>query len=82
MEIRKVIYDTNYSSTATTNISNEIEEEYGNIKGIISKVAREVLGTESEGKEKLEPPWMSNEIKDMIKEKNNSYKRWLPTKMA
>ncbi|KAF2903149.1 hypothetical protein ILUMI_03039 [Ignelater luminosus] len=33
----------------TTSISNEIEEEYGNIKRMIRKVAREALGTESEG---------------------------------
>ncbi|KAF2896309.1 hypothetical protein ILUMI_09872 [Ignelater luminosus] len=58
----------------TTNISNEIEEKYENIKRVICKVAREVLGTESGRKEKSKPPWMFNEIQDMRKEKHSSSK--------
>ncbi|KAF2881451.1 hypothetical protein ILUMI_24737 [Ignelater luminosus] len=53
---RRLEQELNY----TTNISNEIEEEYGNIKRMISKVARGVLETKSKRKEKSEPPWMSN----------------------
>lgn len=63
-----------------TPVNNIIEEEYESLKQVISKTAAEVLGTEARRK-KSEAPWMSEEIKEQVKEKNDSYKRWLTTKL-
>ena len=50
---------------------DEIEKEYENIKGVISKVAAEVLRTEV-GKPKLDHHLLSEKVKEKKSTKNQS----------
>lgn len=60
----------------------DIEKEYGNIKQTIHKVAKEVLGEETDNKNKNRKKlfWLTEETEQLIKEKNAQYHRWLNNK--
>lgn len=52
--------------------SQNIEEEYGNIKKCIHKIAAETLGEyKREKKSNKQPAWLTEDIKTLIKEKKN-----------
>lgn len=58
--------------------SQNIEEEYGNIKKCIHKIAAETLGEyKREKKSNKQPAWLTEDIKTLIKEKKELHAKYL-----
>ncbi|KAL3288706.1 hypothetical protein HHI36_003141 [Cryptolaemus montrouzieri] len=55
----------------TSELSEDIEEEYSNIKLALKKAAHEALGYEQKRKIQKAPTWLTDEVKESIDERKN-----------
>lgn len=76
------LYQKRLTNTLSLNKPSEnIEEEYNYIKNCIHKIAAEALGeNKSRKRNKKQPPWLTDEVKALIKEKNQLYGKYLANK--